>query len=1030
MKHVLGMSLLGLCVGLASCSERKPTTSTAPAPTPMATQTSALSILRTSPAYSRVLSTGLALHETVDGWSVTRTQATTLSHVSRSLDRPTRIESRNGGWVDVQAADVDNVAAELSVDAVVFHEARPHTDLIQLARPDGFEELRWVRQAAASIEAQYVMTLGPGLARLRASDGLIEALDNAGRAWLRSPTPYAVDARGVRRDATVTLKQEGAAWRVSYAIDGGGLVAPIALDPGWFETTNMINARTRFTSTPLADGRVLVAGGTSDGTKNSALSSAEILDPAAHTWTAAASMGTARAFAGAAKLAGGSTGSVLVSGGANGTVDNLSTAEIWNGTTWTAATAMQTGRANHVLVAISGTKALAMGGAMVSNAVGLGEIYDTSTTKWTSPTGSVSGGAARQNAAYAVQPTSGKVVVSGAAIYNFCPGISYFCTYGWTDIFDPTVGAWSPGPTMVTARQLHAMVALPDGRMVAIGGQTYSGKYGSTAVGEEMGTPISTVEILSNTLSGWTSAAPLPTSRERPAAASLLDATGTPTGQVIVAGGFDDAHNPVAPVLSFDGTTGGTAAWSAFGTLSIARAEANILPYGTGNAFVFGGTITSDKTFPGGTTASTEMSGAALVTRATCTNNGNCASGYCVDGYCCDKPCTGACEACNVTGVQGICTNVTGHPVGSRSCSGSSECASTCTGADNACHAGTTTTPCGASACAGFTLTGLGTCSGDASNTCNPGTAKKCAGDLMCATDGVHCLTKCAGDLDCAPGKVCNTTAGTCVTCVTNAQCTGGQVCDTTSGTCVAPAPDAGPDAAPEVGADAAPDAASDAPAADALISFDGASPTIPSTPTVSSFQRCVHDSECSSGHCVEGVCCDTACTDRCHSCALLNSPGKCTQEPAGVDLRNECGAADTCTGTCGGNGDCIGAGPGSMCARNVCTDGAHGVGPAYCASAGAPCSNAAVTSFDCTPYACAPAFGACVTSCANSTDCANGYTCDTASKTCLAAAVKSGGGCAVTMGAERGRGASRAMAALLLAAGVLAIRRRRSHAR
>jgi hypothetical protein len=35
----------------------------------------------------------------------------------------------------------------------------------------------------------------------------------------------------------------------------------------------------------------------------------------------------------------------------------------------------------------------------------------------------------------------------------------------------------------------------------------------------------------------------------------------------------------------------------------------------------------------------------------------NCPSGYCVDGYCCDYACTGECEACNLGGSQGTCTN-------------------------------------------------------------------------------------------------------------------------------------------------------------------------------------------------------------------------------------------------------------------------------------------------------------------------------------------------------------------------------------
>jgi len=78
---------------------------------------------------------------------------------------------------------------------------------------------------------------------------------------------------------------------------------------------------------------------------------------------------------------------------------------------------------------------------------------------------------------------------------------------------------------------------------------------------------------------------------------------------------------------------------------------------------------------------------------------------------------------------------------------------------------------------------------------------------------------------------------------------------------------------------------------------------------------------QCLSGHCVDAVCCNVACTGQCQACDTANNPGTCTNvgtptEPeevhpnaAGLDTRAPC----TGTGTeCGG--DCTGSNP------NACT--------------------------------------------------------------------------------------------------------------
>lgn len=65
----------------------------------------------------------------------------------------------------------------------------------------------------------------------------------------------------------------------------------------------------------------------------------------------------------------------------------------------------------------------------------------------------------------------------------------------------------------------------------------------------------------------------------------------------------------------------------------------------------------------------------------------------------------------------------------------------------------------------------------------------------------------------------------------------------------------------------------------------------------------CSVPTDCASGFCADGVCCNTACTPMCFRCDLLSNTGKCLPTPLGIDDK------DTCTSnvntTCDGAGQC-----------------------------------------------------------------------------------------------------------------------------
>jgi hypothetical protein len=99
----------------------------------------------------------------------------------------------------------------------------------------------------------------------------------------------------------------------------------------------------------------------------------------------------------------------------------------------------------------------------------------------------------------------------------------------------------------------------------------------------------------------------------------------------------------------------------------------------------------------------------------------------------------------------------------------------------------------------------------------------------------------------------------------------------------------------------------------------------------------CSDESECASGFCPQGVCCATACTGACQSCALATSMGVCRDVPAGApDPAGMC--AVQAASTCGTNGMCEAGAcqkhlQGVPCADATCTPGAPASRPSSCDS-------------------------------------------------------------------------------------------------
>ena len=138
----------------------------------------------------------------------------------------------------------------------------------------------------------------------------------------------------------------------------------------------------------------------------------------------------------------------------------------------------------------------------------------------------------------------------------------------------------------------------------------------------------------------------------------------------------------------------------------------------------------------------------------------------------------------------------------------------------------------------------------------------------------------------------------------------------------------------------------------------------------------CTDSALCESGHCVDGVCCNSACDRQCEACSELGHEGSCVTvsgNPRGP--RTPCGADDPCVGTCNGvvADRCLPVPVGASCAQDTCIDGSIYTN-AQC-SAEHVCEKQVAS---CDGFACDDALS-CYTSCWGNEQCDSNHLCKTA---------------------------------------------------
>lgn len=243
-----------------------------------------------------------------------------------------------------------------------------------------------------------------------------------------------------------------------------------------------------------------------------------------------------------------------------------------------ATGSMSQGRADAIGVRLSSGKVLVAGGHFDG---GLGqvtlssaELFDPATGNW-QPTGSLA--QARYGAGAALLP-DGRVLVVGGLADGSAP-TSQLSTS--TEIYSPTAGAWTRGPSMKSGHVHAAIGTLQDGSvLVAGGGQvatTNSGQIASVAAGLS--------EIYEPTTSTWRTTGPMLTPDSGMQTALLADGrvfAGCGTG----AGDFE----------IFDPSSAGAGLWRMAATPPAALASCALSLLPDGRVLVAGGDLKSATT--------------------------------------------------------------------------------------------------------------------------------------------------------------------------------------------------------------------------------------------------------------------------------------------------------------------------------------------------------------------------------------------------------------------------------------------------
>jgi len=322
---------------------------------------------------------------------------------------------------------------------------------------------------------------------------------------------------------------------------------------------------------------------------------------------------------------------------------------------------------------------------------------------------------------------------------------------------------------------------------------------------------------------------------------------------------------------------------------------------------------------------------ADMVDMSSCLRDGQCQSGTCDASQCCPVG-SDCCLAPADCDGNYTCNTLTGVCYDSCSTDGQCKAGETCY-APNCGSGAPTGTACsdGSSCESGRCDLDPGVCCPSGVECCTTGT--HCPGLATCEISTFLCRSDCANQTDCKPAGFCDVSSTTCIAdyavsdlCNFNEQCpndlceTGQQynVCCTAGADCCTEAADC---ASGTFGCNAT--------ARTCYLDCTPANEAINCASTAyceanlcvakkTNGVSCGGGNECTSGRCVDGVCCVDDCLGICHTCNGT-TPGACVPHTNGNDPDNDCSTGNCRTGNCQ-DGAC-GNLDGTTCNSDICGD-------------------------------------------------------------------------------------------------------------
>ena len=343
----------------------------------------------------------------------------------------------------------------------------------------------------------------------------------------------------------------------------------------------MTTPRADHSAAALQDGRALLAGGTTNANVGGVTSSAEIYDPNAKSFTATGSMTVARQGATATLL---NDGRVLLAGGVQniGFRAELSSAELYDPVagTFTATGSMQTPREGHTATLLRDGQVLVAGGSDNGvHTLDSAEIYDPRSGAW-----HFAGHLTVPRVAHvAVLLGSGQVLIAGGGRGDMPGG---YIVYQSAETYNPELRQFTRVPAHMNSDRVGAAaLLLNDGRALIVGGK--SGKvltsFGPGTLNLNSLAPLNTAETYDPESSSFVLTGKLQAPHYLPRLVKLQD------GNVLVTSGWKIQGPVVVGMADAEVFLPASNSFSGVAPMHVARLQNSSTLLPDGNVLVAGG---------------------------------------------------------------------------------------------------------------------------------------------------------------------------------------------------------------------------------------------------------------------------------------------------------------------------------------------------------------------------------------------------------------------------------------------------------